>query len=320
MKLERVAIVWDFGAVPWAPIMLGVAAGLRAAGVQVLEAPAAPEWLAAEQVRRFDPHAVVVGVHDALRKNLPAWRQLLTGARAWVALCFDDPYDMATTLELGRHFDLMLTPEPCAVDVYERRGWRADVLAPTVCDVWHRPPAGPVAAVHDVLSVGGNQWKPRRQWLPFLVRALQQVGREFAEVAGRRRWIVGPDLTDAMHRSRLTFDLPRDEWFTTNPLQVPCTYVGPRVHIAAACGLPCLCINPRGDLATVYPAAPSCDLEAAVGRVLELLDDDHARWSIAAQNLERFREAHAPAVRGRELVALLERHCLAERVSVGSTP
>lgn len=320
MRFERVAVVWDYAAVPWAPIMLGIVAGLRAAGVQVMEAPAAPDWLTAEQVRRFDPHVVLVGLHDALRQHVPAWRTTVGGARAWVALCFDDPYDMATTLDLAPQFDLLLTPEPCAVDLYERRGWRADVLAPTVCDRWHRPAAAAVAVAHDVLHVGGNHWTPRRQWLPHLVAALRQVGRVFSEAAGKRRWLVGPDLTRELHRSRLTIDVPRQEWFTTNPHQVPCTYTGPRVHIAAACGVLCLCINPRGDLANVYPSMPSAELGDGIAMALQLLDDDAGRQERAGLALERFREAHAPAVRGRELLALLQRHCLGDRVSVGSGP
>lgn len=315
MKLRRAAVVWDLHAAPWAPIMLGFVEGLRAHGVEVVVAPSAPDFCSVENVRRLDVDAVIVGVHDKLRQHVPAWEASLGRGRAWVALCFDDPYDMATTLELGRFFDLLLTPETCAVDTYERRGWRADVLLPTVCTSWHhavRPLPPPL--VHDVLHVGGNQWKPRRQWLPLLAKALQDTGRQLTQATGGRLgWLVGEDLTRELHRSRLTLDLPRDEWFTTNPHAVPCTYTGPRVHIAAACGVPCLCINPRGDLAVTYPRAPTATLENGIGEVLRLLEHSDELEAIAAANLEQFRRAHAPAIRARQLIDLVERHCLSER-------
>lgn len=314
MKLRRAAVVWDLTAAPWAPIMLGFVEGLRIAGVEVVVAPSAPDWCSAENVRRLDVDAVIVGLHDKLRQHVPAWEAVLGRARAWVALCFDDPYDMATTLELGRFFDLMLTPEPCAVDAYERRGWRADVLAPTVCDRWHRPAARPRELVHDVLHVGGNQWRPRREWFPRLAASLQAVGRQLTQATGGRLgWLAGEDLTRELHRSRLTIDVPRDEWFTTNPHAVPCTYTGPRVHIAAACGVPCLCLNPRGDLATTYPAAPTATLEDGIGAVLQLLEQPAELERIAEANALQFRQHHAPAHRGRQLVDLIERHCLYER-------
>lgn len=313
MKLRRAAVVWDLHAAPWAPIMLGFVEGLRAHGVDVVVAPSAPDWCSVENVRALDVDAVIVGVHDRLRTHVPAWEASLGRGRAWVALCFDDPYDMATTLELGRFFDLLLTPETCAVDTYERRGWRADVLLPTVCS-WHRPAMTLPPLRHDVLHVGGNQWKPRRDWLPHLAAAMRLEGRQLTQATGGPRgWLVGEELTHELCSSRLTIDLPREEWFRTNPHAVPCTYTGPRVHIAAACGVPCLCINPRGDLAVTYPKAPTSTLEDGIGEVLRLLGQPAELEAIAAANLEQFRLMHAPAIRARELIKLVERHCLSER-------
>ena len=318
MKLRRAALVWDLEAAPWAPIMLGFLEGLTAQGVQVVVAPASSDWCTAEQVRVQDVDAVIVGLHHKLRPIVPAMVDQIGRDRAWVALCFDDPYDMATTLELGRFFDLMLTPEACAVDTYERRGWRADVLAPTVYTEWHHPPTAAVEHVHDVLHVGGNQWKPRREWLPKLATSLQAVGRQLTQATGGRHgWLAGRQLTHELHRARLTIDLPRDEWFSSNPHAVPCTYTGPRVHLAAACGVPCLCINPRGDLATTYPAAPTALLEDGVGRVLQLLEQPDELRAIAAANLAQFQRAHAPEIRARQLIDLVERHCLGERTRIG---
>lgn len=318
MRLRRVALVWDLEAAPWAPIMLGFVEGLRAHGVAVHVAPSAPDWCSAENLRQLDVDAVIVGVHQKLTQHVPLLVDAIGRACAWVALCFDDPYDMATTLELGRFFDLLLTPEACAVDTYERRGWRADVIAPTVCSSWHHPPTAAVDQVHDVLHVGGNQWKPRREWLPQLAKSLQAVGRQLTQATGGRLgWLAGRRLTQELHRARLTIDLPRDEWFNTNPHAVPCTYTGPRVHLAAACGVPCLCINPRGDLAMTYPDAPTATLEDGIGRVLQLLEQPDQLRAIAAANLAQFQRAHAPAIRARQLIDLVELHCLGERTRIG---
>jgi hypothetical protein len=314
MDLRRAAVVWDLHAAPWAPIMLGFVDGLRAHGVEVVVAPAAADFASAEHVARFDPDAVIVGVHHDVRPHLEAWRSTVGASRAWVALAFDDPYDMATTLALAPQFDLVLTPEACAVSTYERHGWRADVLLPTVCDRWHVPASFPVAARHDVLHVGGNQWKPRRTWLPVLSEELRKKGLTLTQATGGRRgWLCGRALTEELHRSRLTIDIPRDEWFRTNPMGIPCTYVGPRAHIAAACGVPCLMLNPRGDLDSTYPDAPRSVLDDGVGAVLDLLDDDEGRQQIAAANLDRFRRLHSPRVRAERLKHLIEAWCLAGR-------
>ena len=150
--------------------------------------------------------------------------------------------------------------------------------------------------------------------LPLLAKALQDTGRQLTQATGNRfGWLVGAELTQELHRSRLTIDLPRDEWFTTNPHAVPCTYTGPRVHIAAACGVPCLCINPRGDLAVTYPKAPTSTLEDGIGEVLRLLEHPDELQAIADANLEQFQLVHAPAIRARQLIDLVERHCLSER-------
>lgn len=307
MRLERVAIVTDFDSIPWAPIVLGFANGLRGLGLEVHVAPAGPAWFSAEFVKRWEPHAVLVALHDRLRKHVPAWRELIPRAVPFAALCFDDPYDMATPLALLQHFDLMLTPEPCCVEHYRDRGCRAAVLEPTVCDEWHAPMHRVPEIAYDVLHIGGRQWIPRREFVPALDRALTARGYRFGEVAGARRWIVGRDVTQQLHMARLTIDVPRFEMFSsTNPLSIPCTYVGPRVHIAAACGVPCVCIGPRDSLLEAYPAALTSTLNDGVQRVLELLDGpEHVLDAAAAKNLERFEAVHAPRHRAAQLLDAL---------------
>lgn len=316
MKLERVAIVTLTEAVPWAPIVLGLADGLRANGIASMVAQAVPHWFNAELVKRFEPQAVLVALHRRMLEHVEPWRAAVAGSVPFAALCFDDPYDMTTSLAVARHFDLILTPEQCAVETYERIGLRADVLLPTVSDDWHHPPAVAVSPVVDVFSVGGNQWRPRRQYFADLVRSLAAAGRAYGEVAGNARWIFGRDLTTALHLSRLTFDMPRDEYTTDNPQRIPCTYVGPRVHIAAACGTPCLLWGPRSGAADTYPDAITAPLEDGVAAILDILATGQQRSAdAAAAALARFRSHHAPAVRGRELADLLRRHLFGGRLS-----
>lgn len=314
MKLERVAIVSMLDAIPWAPIVLGLKAGLEAHGVGVVTANASPSWMHAELVRRFDPHAVLFCLHRQMLPHLAAWRSFLFGGIPFAALCFDDPYDLTTSLAADHLFDLILTPEQCAIETYHARGRRADLLLPTVCDVWHHEPTRSVTQDVDVLSVGGNQWRPRRTWLPMLVRALEANGKTFGEVAGTQRWIVGPELTNALHRSRMTFDLPRDEYTTDNPLRIPCTYAGPRVHIAAACKVPCLLIDPRGGSSATYPQNRTAALHEGVDAILAMLEDPADAAARAAFSLAKFRSEHAPAIRGRQLLELLRTHLYGGRI------
>lgn len=311
MKLERVAIVSLFEAIPWAPIVLGLQSGLERLGLQVLVQTAAPAWYAAEQVRRWSPHVVLVALHDRMRPHVPAWRDLVPRSVPFAALCFDDPYDMATPLALLRHFDLMLTPERTALLPYEERGVRARPLAPVICDDWHHLPTEAAVRDVDVLHVGGNQWAPRRALLPQIVKRLTGAGYVFAEAAGQARWIVGRDLTQMMHRSRLTLDVPRWEFFaSTNPLGLPCTYAGPRVHIAAACGTPCLCVEPRGDLELQFPGQPTCSIEDAPSAVLEFLREIRTAETAAPGQLhpsavqarKSWELLHAPQVRAAQLL------------------
>lgn len=315
MKLERVAIVTLTEAVPWAPIVLGLADGLRANGIEPMVVQAVPHWFNAELVKRFEPHAVLVALHRNMLEHVEPWRAAVAGSIPFAALCFDDPYDMTTSLAVDRHFDLILTPEQCAVETYGRRGRVADLLLPTVADDWHHPPATSVPPAVDVLSVGGNQWRPRRTHFADLVRALHAAGRTYGEVAGNVRWIFGRDLTAALHQARLTFDMPRDEYTTDNPQRIPCTYVGPRVHIAAACGTPCLLWGPRSGAADTYPDAMTAPLGDGVATILDLLAVGNDRMAgAAAAALARFRSHHAPAVRGQQLADLLRRHLYGGRL------
>lgn len=309
MILERAAFVTMAHAIPWAPIVLGFSEGLQRAGVDNRIFDAAPSWFQAEQVRRFAPQVVLFALHRDMREHLPAWRSELPADIPFVALCFDDPYDMTTSLSAGHHFDLILTPEACAVDTYASRGRKADWLLPTVCDLWHEPPQHRGDYVHDVLSVGGNQWHPRRTWIPHLVKALRARNKVFGEVAGQSRWIVGRQLTAAMHRARLTFDLPRTEYTSDNPLRVPCTYVGPRAHIAAACGIPCILLEARGQADATYPASPclSIDDPGCIDAIVALIDNDDERNRIAEACRSAFMTKHSPAVRGLYLLDLLRR-------------
>lgn len=319
----RAAIVWDHAAIPWAPLMLGLAEGLRAHGVDVLERDAGPAWLAPELLASSAPDVVLVGLHDKLRPHVAGLRAAVPSAVPFVALAFDDPHDHATALALLPFFDVVLTPEPCAVATYLERAellardrgrpLGVDVLAPTVSSRWHQPHAGtdPVRHDWDVLHIGGNHWAPRKTFLPALVHTLQARGYRYGEAAGVRRWLAGDQVAAALHRCRLTLDIPRDGVFpSTNPYQVPATYTTPRVHLAAACGVVCLVVGPRGDHHQVYPAMPSAPLEHGIAAVLELLERPAAELdAIAAANRRDFVERHAPAIRAGELLELLGRHC-----------
>lgn len=308
----RVAVVWDFDAVPWSAPMLGILRGLQLIGHEAIAVPANPGWLSVNVVRRHDPALVLFGLHRALQGDVAAWRAALPTSTALVAWALDDPYDMRTTLETLPHWSAVLTPEPCAVDGYVRRGARCGVLAPTVDDLTYRAqPGGRVAIVRDLLSFAHVNLGPTRaKWLPEIAGELRAAGRRVDDSAGQSRWLVGDELVQALWSSRITLDLPRDQLTTDNPDGVPCTYPGPRVHLAAACAVPCLCIAPRGGLAETYPTALVCERIEHAGDVLLSLTNaseaSHQALDRAAMSTHiGFLERHRPEVRARELVRLV---------------
>lgn len=336
MTSPNIAIVCDLGAHPWAPIVLGLVEGLRFA---------APDWnpvvvpcggagatghaqtaaarLGEAMLRELNPDLVLACVHaqsiDELRR-MHDWTREATGA--WVGLCFDDPHDHLSTLKLlgkpGGYdqaapvLEGVLSPEPMAVDWYRYRGIPAATQRAPISRVmhWRRTQAEAEAAPHALAVVAGPWWPPRQRLQPALLTAVEQAGLPVVEVRGtsgpQGRWVSGRDLTAVLHSARLTVDMPRTWVYPENPHQIPCTYTAPRVTIAAACGVPCLTIDPRDSLQRDYPGALSCSLDEAIPRTLELLRGDPAvLHAAAAAAWETFDRRHDPVHRALELVANL---------------
>jgi hypothetical protein len=292
--------------------MVGITRGLQLAGHEAFAVPAQPGWLSAELVRRHDPAFVLFGLHRSLQPEVAAWRAALPASTALVAWALDDPYDMRTTLETLPSWSAVLTPEQCAIDSYQRRGVRCGLLEPTVDDLTYQAPevGTVVPTLRDVLSFAHVRLGPTRaRWLPAIAQKLRAAGRTVDDSAGQRRWLVGRELVQALQSSRVTLDLPRDEFTRDNPDGVPCTYPGPRVHLAAACGVPCLCIAPRGGLFGAYPTALTCELEDAATVLLDLTnrsaDARRALQGAATSTHAGFTARHRPEVRARELVQVL---------------
>lgn len=306
----KIAVIGEWSAVPWIPIMSALWSGLSAHGHSVLVLPMGVQTveLGRELALQYEPDLVLFPIHHSERPHLPLWLDLFDGKAKRVALCFDDPYDMATVLAFGSRFDHLLSPEPLAVECYRRRGWKADELAPVIDGRMHfRSHDVARPRIYDVLSVGGRQWAPRTQYMPQLVAMLAQHGKTFGEISGNRRWVAGRELTRQLHMSRVTFDLPRLEFFkTTNTELLPCTYPGPRIHIAAATGTPILAISPRPDTAAQFPYVPRCTIEDSFGELLKLLAlSDCDREGMAEANFATWQERHTPEIRASQLLALV---------------
>lgn len=306
----RFAIVGDFDAVPWIPIMSALWSGLHEAGHSAVLVPMTrhPE-LGYEIVEQTAPDVVLFPLHHSERPLLGPWLERLHGRAQRVALCFDDPYDMATPLHFLAQLDVLLSPEPMAVQVYRDLGARAHVLLPVIDGRMHHPPRGGLlrpAPQYDILSVGGRQWRPRAEFMPQLEAQMRSRGLVFGEIAGSRRWVSGRELTAQLHATRLTFDLPRLESFSaTNPHAIACTYAGPRIHIAAATKTPIVAIEPRPGTKTQFPSVPTCKLADSWATLFPLLEDVGQLAKVGEALFEDWQAAHTPLIRARELVALL---------------
>lgn len=306
----RFAIVGDFDAVPWIPIMSALWSGLHEEGHQAVLVPMTrqPE-LGYEIVEQTAPDVLLFPLHHSERPLLGGWLERFEGRSKRVALCFDDPYDMATPLDFRDRLDHLLSPEPMAVQVYRDLGSRADVLLPVVDGRMHYP-RGAVQrpAAYDILSIGGRQWRPRAEFIPQLQREMSARGLVFGEVAGSRRWVAGRELTKQLHATKLTFDLPRLEMFSaTNPHQIPCTYAGPRIHIAAATCTPIVAIEPRPGTKAAFPSIVTCPIGDSFQTLFGLLQEPDRMRTTSGELYQEWIHFHTPAKRARELVDILSR-------------
>lgn len=317
----RVAIVTQLESIPWVPIVAGLLEGFR--GLEDVEAcqgfPMTDKpWLHLVELRSFAPDLVLFPCSFHAWKHAGPYVQLAKelGART-AALTFDDPYDMFTGLEMGKALGFVFTPELLAVDVYEREGIAARHLLPTVSTRLHYPPIfsqrhGYAKGEYglDVFQVGGNRWTPRRRYLPAIRQWCQQNSKRYGEFAGNRRWIVGEELTRAIHSSRTVLEIPRFDLPTrTNPHQVVCTYTGPRVYLVAACGGLPVVIGPRQDLGDVFPEAPRAGDLAEAYELLAFWTDpamDARRRSVGEKLRARFLEHHRPELRAGQILRQMD--------------
>lgn len=299
----KVAVLSSFETVPWAPLVLGLMEAVRAARMEPVPVRvAAMPDVHLELVHHL--HRIDVALLPFCRwewDHAAPYLQLLRSLGVpIVPVLWDDPYDLEMGAWLARQAALVLTPEPAAVDAYGAMGVDAQVLPPLVCEAWHHPHrelrgAHERASLNSVLWFGGTRWRPRQHAIPLIRDAVRRAGRPWQEAAGVRRWIVGPQLTEALHGCAMTFDLPRFDLPTrTNPWQVPCTHLGPRAMIAAACQAFCLLIDAKpNNTLTSYPEAT---LANAVDAVLHWSDPGEGpeRRRIAAAAHTEWRDRFSP--------------------------
>ena len=315
----RVAIVATLESVPWMPIVAGLLEGFRlleeVEAVQAFDIAGRPS-LHVEELRSFAPHLALFPCHrTAWRKAAPYVAAVQDLGARTAAITFDDPYDMETGLAMAKALGFVFTPELLAVDVYERLGITARHLRPTVSTRFHYPPPADHPGLAsdyelDVLHVGGNRWTPRKAFLPKIQRWCEQRGRRYGGVAGNNRWIMGHELTAAIHASRTNLEIPRFDLPTqSNPHQVPCTYTGPRVYLLAACAALPIVIGPRPDLCETFPDVPRA---ADLGEAIELLEfwtapDMDSRRRAVGEELRRDFQLHsAPELRAGQIIRQLE--------------
>lgn len=302
MMTRRVALVASLDAVPWIPLHGGLLTAVRSRSGFARAFRCGPfDDVERAEFTTWRPDAVLFPVceHDA--EAVAQWVDLARVIRAKCVLAtFDDPYDHRTALALVDRVDAVLTPEANCLDEYRRRGKPVSVIVPPIDPRMHFPCfAGDAQRqqIH-VAHVGGTQWLPRRTLVPAIRDACRRAGMVYGEIAGRTRWLAGAPLTRWLHSVRVLVDIPRHEYAkVTNPLLLPCSYTAPRVHIAAACGVLALVVDPRCDIEVLYPSLPVCTAEQAVEAALYWADDarEDDRRARAQAAHERWRRRWQPS-------------------------
>lgn len=277
-------------------------------------------WLAVELLRDFAPELVLLPSHNAAWQLLGPYLEALEPLDpTLVGLTYDDPYDLKTGLEIARRVDFVASPEPLAVELYRRElQTPAMHLPPFVSSSLHWPAPAEKQTDYAVFFVGGNQWRPRKEMLPAIAKWCKANGHVYGEAAGKLRWTAGRELTEVLHRSTMTLEIPRHDLPTvTNPYQIPCTYTGPRLHIAAATQTFALVVGGKPD--GVYSMYPRCE----AGQVLEQLEKWLAlsrmqlRQELAAEAFTEYSTEHAPARRVGQLLDALH---AAGLIAAGALP
>ena len=212
----RVAILSSMESVPWVPIVAGLLEGFRALNDQVYLVQGFPvtrnPGLHCLELASFEPDLALFPCQRREWALMGPYLKVVDGLGSrcrTAALTFDDPYDMETGLQMAQKLGFVFTPEPLAVDVYERQGIPARHLRPVISTRLHHPElgGGPGKAnprleyPADVLQVGGTHWRPRKQILPPIRAWCAKHGKRYAEVAGGKAhgWLVGETFTKAIH-------------------------------------------------------------------------------------------------------------------------
>lgn len=321
----KVAVLSGFESVPWLPIVLGVIEGLECHGHRVIETRVSEfPWLPLERLHHVRPDLALLPTHRGEWQRLAPYLEVLDQLEVpKVGLLYDDPRDMQTGIEVARRCDLVFTPEPLALDAYRTLNLKARHLPVFVCDSWGRLFVSTYQGTRlentttlaepawDVFWFGGTHWTPRKQILPPLRNWCRANGKKWGEAAGRTRWIAGRDLTKQLSHARMTLDVPRFDLPTkSNPMQVPCTYTGPRQHLAAACGTFTVVIGNGGSSYPMFPVVdfPGIDRAGVPPSLLEYwLDPANAaeRLTIAHAAWAHRQGHHRPRTRVGQLLAML---------------
>lgn len=288
MLTHRVAVVGSLDVVPWVPLYGGLLEAVRQRGAvaRAFHCGAFDDVGRAE-FAAWSPDAVIFPVCQRFAEKTREWIALARTVRAKCILAtFDDPYDCLTTLQLAPLVDAIVTPEANVLDAYRAIVPIVRLLVPPIDGRMHFPAAAAPAQMIGVAHLGGTKWLPRRTIVPALRDACRRAGVIYSEVAGITRWLVGEALSRWLHTVRVLVDVPRWEYATvSNPLQQSCSYTGPRVHIASACSVMALMVDPRLDIEDLYPSLPCCTAEQTIEAALY--------WSADARNAERLERAAA---------------------------
>lgn len=312
----RVAVLGSCESVPWLPLTMGLVEGFCELGCdarafRVSETP----WHYLAELELFGPDLLIVAPskHDWMRMRpyVEWWTPHQESGLVVVGYTGDDPYDLQTGLALARVVDLICTPEPLAVDCYRGEGQPAVHVDVPVSAHMHPAPLEPAEPVYDVFWFGGTFWTPRKRLIPAIRDYLRKQGRVYGEVAGRTRWVAGLDLAYQLHRTRMTLELPRFSQPTrSNPYQIPCTWTGPRLHIAASTATFALVIDGKHD--GKYSRYPRCGLEDWRDALDHWLAPKRAdeRREIRLAMCREFLERHRPRVRAQTMLAAIDAYDL----------
>lgn len=308
----KVAVISCLDAGAWLPLASGLTRALRELGHDARMWPlgvgftqrqlATPEWVRVEY-EDFKPEFTILGSWAFDLKLYAEWAARAKRHGPLAVFNWDDPSDMETGCAYADPADFVFTPSPEAAKIYKSRGKRVDVLQSWSDPEMFYPRPKDEKYNCDVLWVGAARDPMRAPILGAVHDWCVRNGKIFIR-ATRPNTLVGPEWRDAMWRSRIVLEIPRDpNTSRRNPDHLLPSYTTPRTHHAAATGACIFAIAPRPLLAAEYPDIPTASAEAATRELARLFDlSDSDRESLGRQHFGRFRSYHDPRFRAERML------------------